>query len=196
MDAEDICVQQLRNQIGQWVYPVHRLDRKTAGVLLFALNKETQEEVNQLFRSQEVYKYYLAIVRGWTDEFGRIDYPLKDEKGLSKESITDYIRLIKSEMNWSSGDHKTSRYSVLGLTPKTGRMHQIRRHLAHLFHPIIGDRPHGCNKQNRMFKANWNMTTMMLNAVQLKLTFRGEKLVINAPKSEEFKRCLSLLSLN
>lgn len=162
-DVQEFAIQLLRDQIGQKVYPCHRIDRKTAGVLLFALDKHTEVAMQQQFMNNEVKKHYLAIVRGFTDA-GVIDYPLRKENGTLQDALTNYKTLKRAELNVSFGAHATSRYSLVEVEPQTGRMHQIRKHLSHIFHPIIGDRTHGCNKQNKLFKERWEMTTMLLHA--------------------------------
>lgn len=164
-DAKTFAVQQVRDQIGQRVYPVHRLDRKTAGVLLFAKNKSENNSLQKLFRERKVEKKYKAIVRGYTDTEGLIDYALKEkERDSLKDAVTKYKLIEKIEINIPSGGFPSSRYSFIELTPLTGRYHQLRKHMAHIFHPIIGDRPHGCNKQNKLWKENFNMMTMLLHA--------------------------------
>ena len=164
-DVKTFAVQQLRDQIGQRVYPVHRLDRKTAGALLFAKNKAEDYSLQQLFRERKVEKRYKAIVRGYTDKAGVIDYALKEkERDKLKEAVTEYKLIEHFEIGIPSAGFPTSRYSFIDLKPLTGRYHQLRKHMAHIFHPIIGDRPHGCNKQNKLWKENFNMMTMLLHA--------------------------------
>lgn len=194
-DASEFAIQLLRDQLGQRVYPAHRLDRKTAGVLLFSLDKETDSLMQQQFMRHEINKVYHAIVRGFTDEEGVIDYPLLNEKGQSQEAVTRYRRLKTAELDIPSSGFSTSRYSLLEVTPLTGRMHQIRKHLAHIFHPIIGDRPHGCNKQNRLFLEKWNHNDMLLHAVSLEFTHpvNHENIVITAPYQASFQRMLDLM---
>lgn len=166
-DADVFAVQILRDQLGQKVYPVHRLDRKTSGVLLFALNEEMNSLMQQQFQEGKVEKTYHAIVRGYTPDQLDIDYPLKKEDGTIQEAFTSLRTLERTEVNFAIGKHQTSRYSLVELKPTTGRMHQLRKHMAHIFHPIIGDRPHGCNKQNRYFKEELGMSTMMLHASEI-----------------------------
>lgn len=188
-DVEEFAIQKLRDQINEIVFLTHRLDRKTGGVLLFALNENTNSLMQQKFANQEVEKEYLAIVRGFTLENGVINYPLQNEKGKIQDAITHYFTLNQSEVNFSIGKHTTSRYSLVKVVPKTGRMHQIRKHFAHIFHPIIGDRPHGCNKQNRYYKENFSLDTMLLHAQQLSFThpITYDPIVINAPIHNDFK---------
>ena len=197
VDADQFVIQILRDQIGQKVYPCHRLDRKTSGVLLLAKSPQILALINEQFRDRVVDKSYLAIVRGYTDVSGTIDYPLVSEKGKSQDAVTNYKTLSKGEIPISSGKFPTSRYSLVDVKPATGRMHQIRRHLSHIFHPIIGDRPHGCNKQNRFFLQQFEMNTMMLHASRL--TFdqpkTKESISITADIHDEFRRMIKELGL-
>lgn len=163
-EATEFALQLLRDQLGRHVYPCHRIDRKTSGLLLFALDEGSNSLMQQQFSAGKVSKRYLAIVRGYTPDSEQIDYPLKKENGTLQEATTKYKTLARTELEIPYAAHPTSRYSLVEVEPLSGRMHQIRKHLAHVFHPIIGDRPHGCNKQNKLFKEKWNMTSMMLHA--------------------------------
>lgn len=196
-NTHEFAVQLLRNQIGKWVYPAHRLDRKTGGVLLFGLNEKVNSLLQQQFLEQKVKKVYLAIVRGFTDDAGVINYPLKCAGGKLQLAVTSYKTLSRTELAISYGKHATSRYSLVEVYPVTGRMHQIRKHFAHIFHPIIGDRPYGCNKQNKLFKEKWNMQTMLLHALELQFIHPvwGNKISVIAPLHDEFKRMISTLEL-
>ena len=192
------ALQLLRDQIGQKVYPVHRLDRKTSGILLFALSPEINSSLQSQFAENNIEKSYISIVRGFTPDKETIDYALTNDSGKTQDAITSYSTLKQSEVKVPLGKFSTSRYSLIEVYPKTGRFHQIRKHMAHVFHPIIGDRPHGCNKQNKLFKEKWNMHTMMLHAKQLKFTHPITKKTIqlNAPIHSEFERTLQFLDLN
>jgi tRNA pseudouridine65 synthase len=194
-DADEFAVQLLRDQLGQKVYPVHRLDRKTSGVLLFALEPEINSKMQKAFMDRQIEKTYFALVRGFSPDEGTIDYPLFDDHGKSHEAITHFETIEKMEIPIPFGQFSSSRYSLVKVKPETGRMHQIRRHFAHIFHPIIGDRPHGCNKQNKFFLENWNMNTMLLHAsdLQFKHPLNGNDLQINAAMNSEFARMLQLL---
>ena len=197
-NTDTYAVQELRNQIDQHVYPVHRLDRKTSGVLLFALKKELIPELMKQFEEHTVAKTYWAILRGYTDNEGTIDYALTNDKGKTQEAITHYKTLDRTEVPVPFGKHATSRYSLVEAKPETGRMHQLRKHFAHILHPIIGDRPHGCNKQNKLFLDQWNMGTMLLHARQLDFNhpLKDERISLNAQPSEEFKRMLETLKFS
>ncbi len=197
--SSKILMKILRNQIGQYVYPPHRLDRKTTGVLLFALSKEGLAILNHKFEDRETIKEYIAICRGYMPDTGTIDYPLLNEDtGNFQEAITNYEVIAKSEVDLPSGKFQTSRYSLVRFLPITGRMHQIRRHAAHIFHPIIGDRPHGCNKQNKLLLEKFEYIQMALHANRLQIDhpFSDNKLNIKASFSDEFIRIAKLLDFN
>jgi len=192
-DVKVFALQLLRDQIGAMVFPAHRLDRKTSGVLLFAKSRLLNNELQALFREQKFHKYYVAIVRGFIPEKGIIDYPLRVDDKV-QEAQTAYQLLKQYEIDLPFGKFNSSRYSLVGLRPQTGRFHQLRKHMAHLRHPIIGDRPHGCNKQNRLWKDQFEMTTMMLHAKRLEFDWiDGTKVRIEADYSSEFKRSLKIL---
>jgi len=198
MDAEQFAVQELRNQIDQHVFPAHRLDRKTSGVLLFSLDEQTHKITQPLFADKAITKKYLAIVRGYIDDEGTIDYPLHRDDGKLQDAVSHYKCLQRCELPVAFGKHPTSRYSLVEVTPETGRMHQIRKHMAHIFHPIIADRPHGCNKQNRLFMEKWSMTQMMLHAKSLEFVHPVTKqpIKIEADLPSEFLRMMELMHFN
>ncbi|MEM6966962.1 MAG: pseudouridine synthase [Bacteroidota bacterium] len=187
---KELALQKVRDQIGQRVFPIHRLDRKTSGVLLFALDKATAALVQAEFIHQRVVKKYIAIVRGFFPEAVEVDYPLTNDRNKTQEAITVFKKIQQVELDIPFGQFSTSRYSLIHAFPKTGRQHQIRKHLNHLRHPIIGDRPHGCNKQNKLFKEKWKMTTMLLHAAMLRFVHPASKenLILEAPFFAEFER--------
>ena len=195
-DASEFALQLLRDQIGMKVNPVHRIDRKTGGVLLFAFNKEVEIAMQKAFMENQVSKKYLAIVRGHTPDAEDIDYPLRKENGTLQDAFTSYTTLKRAELDIALGKHPTSRYSLVEAVPATGRMHQLRKHLSHIFHPIIGDRTHGCNKQNKLFLEQWAMTTMLLHASQLnfKHPITGEEITIKAALQPEFTQVMEIMS--
>lgn len=194
-DAEEFALQLLRDQTGKKVNPAHRIDRKTGGVLLFAFDKPTEIAMQQAFMENRVSKKYLAIVRGYTPDELEIDYPLRKENGTLQDALTRFITLKRAELDVPLGKHPTSRYSLVEATPQTGRMHQLRKHFAHIFHPIIGDRTHGCNKQNKLFKDKWEMETMLLHAAQLSFQHpvTGAEVVIDAPLQPGFAAAMAIM---
>lgn len=196
-DATEFALQLLRDQVGKHVSPVHRLDRKTSGILLFAFDKASEIAMHQQFMNAETDKKYLAILRGFTPDTMDIDYPLAKENGTMQDAFTSFRTLQKAEVEVAFGKHPTSRYSLVEATPKTGRMHQLRRHFSHILHPIIGDRTHGCNKQNKFFKDQWEMTTMLLHASELEFIHPVTKgrIHLKASLHEEFKRVMDFMKM-
>lgn len=194
-DASEFALQLLRNQLSRHVYPAHRIDRKTGGLLLFAFDPGVDTLLKTAFAERRIQKTYIAIVRGYAPTSGLLDYALRNEQGQLREAQTRYQRLAQAELPVAFGKHPSSRYSLMQLEPLTGRFHQLRKHMAHLRHPIIGDRPHGCNKQNKLFKERWQMDTMLLHARRLCFAhpLSGEEVVLEAPVQAEFSRMLELM---
>lgn len=195
-NAEEFAIQILRDQIGKKVYPVHRLDRKTSGVLLFALDKETNRAMTEQFMNKQTVKKYWAIVRGYAPDELIIDYSLRRDDGVLQAAVTKIKTLEKAEIDIPFGKHQTSRYSLVEAEPLTGRTHQIRKHLAHILHPIIGDRPHGCNKQNKLWLEKFDMKTMLLHAHLLKFQHPvlKKELTLKAVPSKKFTAVYHLLN--
>ena len=194
-DAKEFALQLLRDQVNRHVSPVHRLDRKTGGLLLFAFEKEVEIAMQQQFMNGEVQKKYLAVLRGHTPDQLDIDYPLARENGTIQEAFTSFVTLKRAELDIAFGKHPTSRYSLVEASPTTGRMHQLRKHFAHIFYPIIGDRKHGCNKQNKFFKEQWGMTTMLLHASELTFIHpvTHKEVHLQAAVQSEFLRMTALM---
>lgn len=194
-DAKEFALQMLRDQVGRHVSPVHRLDRKTGGLLLFAFDKDVEVAMQQQFMNAEVEKKYLAVLRGYAPDQMDIDYPLAKENGTIQEAFTSFVTLKRAELEVAFGKYPTSKYSLVEASPRTGRMHQLRKHFAHIFYPIIGDRKHGCNKQNKFFKEQWGMTTMLLHASELSFVHpvTQQKLILNASVQSEFLRVMELM---
>jgi tRNA pseudouridine65 synthase len=197
------AVQLLRNQLGRQVYPLHRLDKPTSGLLLFALNRETAKELGRDFAAHQVEKSYLAVVRGWPDAEGVIDYPLVDgpewgsktvqnDSDLARPARTGYRVLAQSELPFAVGRYSLSRYALVEAWPETGRRHQIRRHFKHIFHPLIGDTRYGEGRHNRLFREQFACHRLLLHArsLQFKHPENGQSLRIEAPLPEEFRQVL------
>lgn len=198
------AVQLLRDQIGQHVHPLHRLDKGTSGVLLFALNSETARLIGQQFEKSRVEKTYLAVVRGWPPESGVIDHPLSrqfDDYGrkLTSDPATDALpatthfrRLACVELPEAVERYPTSRYALVELKPLTGRQHQLRRHMKHIAHPIIGDATWGKGKHNRFLQTRFGADRMLLACTQMAFTQPrlNKSLQINAPLDGAFARLL------
>ena len=199
----------VRDQLGQWVYPIHRLDKATSGVLVFALDKETARRMTRSFTDEMISKGYLAIVRGFTKEAERIDYPLKeildkmtdqkaDKEKPAKKAVTDYRRLANIELPYPVDRYSTARYSLIAVFPLTGRNHQIRRHLKHIFHPIVGDTTYGDGKQNDFFRRQFNCHRLLLHAYKIEFIhpYNAQPLHIQAPLEHTFVALLEELQWN
>lgn len=197
-DIKEYAIQELRNQIDKQVYPIHRLDRKTTGVLLFALDKDTLTKMNDDFAQRKVVKKYLAILRGYAPAEMTIDYALTNDRGNQQDALTSFKCLQQSEIDLPFAKHNTSRYSLVEATPETGRTHQLRKHFSHIFHPILGSRPHGCNKQNKLWLETYGLMGMMLHAVELEFTHPVtlERIHLKAKVDEEFKAYNAILNFD
>lgn len=193
------AMQLLRDQVGCHVYPVHRLDRPTSGILLFAKSSEMARQLCEQFEGHSIEKHYLAVVRGNMNEADRLDYPLKkeldalgdknvDANKLAQDAVTDYQPLLNAEIPYASGRYSTSRYALVYLMPLTGRKHQLRRHMAHLRHPIIGDTTHGDGKQNKFFREHFNVNRLWLIAKKLCFDHprTGERMVLETELDPEW----------
>jgi tRNA pseudouridine65 synthase len=204
---KNFAVQILRNQIGQQIYPIHRLDRPTAGVLLFALSPEIAKKTAELLQTGLVLKTYIAVVRGYIPETGTINHPLKEIKDRyvrrrndliekTYPAVTDFRRLATIELPYAVDKYPTSRYSLVKLIPKTGRRHQLRRHMKHLSHPIIGDSRYGKDIHNKFFITTFNCSGMLLAAVKLAFIHpvTGADLLITAQPNPDFDLILQKFS--
>ena len=199
------AVQILRNQIQQRVYPVHRLDKPTSGVLLFALNSEIARQVATAFADHQVYKRYIAVVRGWPEGEGEIDYALTDgpdfgskaDDAVARLAVTSYRTLARCELPFAVGRYPHSRYALVEMTPKSGRRHQLRRHFRHIFHPLIGDTTYGDGRHNRFFREQFDSHRLLLHACELRLThpFSGKELQLQAAVPADFTRVLESAEL-
>jgi len=149
------CLNTLRDQIGQYLYPVHRLDRGASGVLCFALSPEAA-------RSWKVKKNYLIVVRGFTQSAGEWNKPMKTAKGLELAALTRYQTLEQIVLPIAVGPYLTSRYSLVKVEIDTGRFHQIRKHFNSASHPVLGDTWYGDGKHNRSLKAEFGLERLML----------------------------------
>lgn len=200
------AVQLTRNAIGQQVFPIHRLDKPTSGLLLFALNADAARHLSDQFMKHSITKTYLALCRGWAPENGHIDKPLKYQKDklADKDKRTDtplqdaftyYERHATTQVKHNMGHFDFQRYSLIKLQPKTGRNHQLRRHLNHINHPIIGDVQHGDRHHNHFFNEWLGQHRLYLAATSL--TFRhpttNETMTLKAPLEPSFISTLNTL---
>ncbi|MDF0605129.1 tRNA pseudouridine(65) synthase TruC [Neisseriaceae bacterium TC5R-5] len=200
------AIQLLRDQIGQRVYPVHRLDKGTSGILLFALDKESSRTMSWQFERQQVEKQYLAVVRGYTEPHGLIDHALSrrpDDLEWIGEQVatapqpaqTQYRTLAQIELPIAVERYPSSRYSLVALTPLSGRRHQLRRHLKHIAHPIIGDATYGKGRHNRMFSEQFGCQRMLLAATELAFQhpLTTQTISLHIPPAEDFMAVLRQL---
>jgi tRNA pseudouridine65 synthase len=192
------ALQLLRDQLGRPVWLAHRLDKGTSGVLLFALDAEAARALGQVFEAGEgLQKTYRAVVRGWPDDEGLIDHPLKrmpddmrHEREEIQEARTRFRTLERYELPLPQGRFPTTRCALVELEPLTGRRHQLRRHMKHLSHPIIGDATHGKGPLNRDLAARLGLQRLWLHACRLSLRHptSGEALRVEAPLAPEWAR--------
>lgn len=193
------ALQIVRDQLGRRVWATHRLDKGTSGVLLFALDAATAAVVGRQFEDNAVDKRYLAVVRGFPSETGVIDHPLRRQRDdyefrgdlgdePAQAAVTQYHRLATVELPVAVDRYPTSRYALLALAPQTGRRHQLRRHLKHIAHPIIGDSTYGKGRHNRWFEENLGSRRLLLACTGLALSHPadGRPLVIRAPLADDF----------
>jgi len=204
--ARDAAVQILRDMLGRHVYPVHRLDRPTSGLLLFALSPDIHSQLTTAFARREVGKKYLALVRGWPPPAGVIDYPLRRiaadgsrlSEGIADEAQTEYRCLGQVELPVRVDRYPATRYALLSLSPSTGRRHQLRRHLAHLAHPVVGDTTYGQATHNRLFRQRYHSHRLLLAAVALEFAHPASGIPqrLCAPLATEFWDVLAAIGLD
>jgi len=191
----DFAADRLRAQFGQPIFLVHRLDRATSGCLLLAFDRDTAAALGKDMMSRAMRKDYLAVCRGWPEPEFTIDHPLDGGPGkpLKKPAVTRFERLATCELEIPSAGFATSRYALLRATPETGRFRQIRRHLKHVSHHLIGDSSHGDGRHNRTFRA-LGIHRMLLHAERLAFAHPrdGHALEVVAPVDAEFAKALAL----
>jgi len=206
LDRHEIrfALQMLRDQIGQLVYPVHRIDKGTSGVLLFALDREVGRSLYGQFERGEVLKRYVAVVRGHPPESGDIDHPLArmadEHTGIAASAAaqaaqTRYRRLATVELPYRVDRYPCSRYALVELTPLSGRWHQLRRHMKHIAHPIIGDATHGKGRHNRLFQQLFGHQRLLLAATGMQLVhpLNGRTLHLQAGLADDFAEVVERL---
>lgn len=193
----DFAADRLREQFGRPVFLIHRLDRATSGCLLLAFDRDTASALGKTWMAGEVRKAYLAVCRGWpSEDVFTVDYPLDGGPGKpqKKPAVTEFSVLHRAELDWPSTGFASSRYALLRVRPQTGRFRQIRRHLKHLSHHLIGDTSHGDGRHNRA----WRMAgvhRMLLHAESLHFAHphTGQNMQINCPVQGEFAKALHIL---
>lgn len=200
------AVQMTRDAIQQKVYPIHRLDKPTSGLLLFALDADSARLLGEQFSTHSIQKTYQAICRGWPAEQGEIDYALlykndalaEKNKQVATEpqsALTQYRTLATTTIDHQMGRYEQQRYSLVELKPKTGRKHQLRRHLNHIHHPIIGDVKYGDRHHNHFYYAWLKQHRLYLAATSLSFThpYTQQKMTIEAPLENTFTTALDAL---
>jgi tRNA pseudouridine65 synthase len=186
--TRDTAMHRLRDQLGRWVYPVHRLDRATSGTLVMALDPEAAGALAASFRDGRVMKEYLALVRGVIAAPGTVDHPLPAHEGASRvPALTDYEPIAVAR----------ERYSLVRLRPRTGRRHQIRRHMKHLRHPILGDTTYGDGRENRKLREEIGLYRLALHASFLAFPHpeTGVLVAVRAPLPEDLAGPLARLGI-
>lgn len=194
-NAEAFLIDLLREQVGGSVYLAHRLDRATSGVLLIARTHEVAAALGEQFMGRAVHKQYLVVVRGWPEPAeGVIDYPLPGsrETGPRREARTHYRRLATVEVPIALGRYPQQRYALLLAEPESGRFRQIRKHLAHIHHPVIGDCQHGRGDHNRLYKQHFGCHRMLLHAWRIDFAHpvTGAAMHLEAPLDAEYAAVL------
>ncbi len=198
--TDDCALTRVRDQIGAFVFPVHRLDRATSGVLVFAKTSSAATVLAGAFENGSVAKRYLALVRGWPEACGVVNHPLaRDPERASTgqpmlESRTVWRRLARLACSFAVDPrHATTRYALIEANPRSGRRHQIRRHFHHLAHPLIGDTTHGKGEHNRAIAAWLGIARLWLHALALTLVHpaTSKRLTIRAPLGPEWRTLLT-----
>ncbi|NDD28368.1 MAG: pseudouridylate synthase [Proteobacteria bacterium] len=192
--SRDVALTRVRDAVGRHVWPAHRLDRPASGVLLFAVEREAARALYQMFADGAVQKRYLALVRGCAPEEGIIEHPLRRTRdGPRLDASTAYRRVALVER-----PDLPRAYSLVEARPRTGRLHQIRRHFQHISHPLIGDVRYGKGEHNRLFRERFGLQRLFLHACEL--GFRhprtGEPVVVRAPLADDLRCVLEALGLS
>lgn len=197
-------LQIVRDQLGTRVYPVHRLDKPTSGALALALNPESAKVLSAAFAHDAVHKRYVAIVRGWPGASGTIDRALATVEDAMiaapltpapRPALTHYRRLATYELPLRVDRYPTSRYALLELEPRTGRRHQLRRHLAGASHPIVGDTTYGKARHNRLFSEQLQSHRLLLACTRLEFAtaLHATPLTVDAPVAADFATVIARL---
>jgi tRNA pseudouridine65 synthase len=187
--VREVVLQRLRDQLGRRVYPLHRLDHATSGAVLLALSPEAARRFSALVAQGAVHKRYWAIVRGYAPPDGEIDHPLADlDSGVRRPALTRYSTLARIELPLPVGRYPAARYSLVEAEPISGRQHQIRRHLKHISHPLIGDTTYGRGEHNRLFRELAGLQRLWLLSRSLRFVhpFEGARVDVVAEPEREW----------
>lgn len=196
-DETDFLLDRIKQQAGANLYLAHRLDRATSGVLLLAKSREIAGEIGRAFMARAVSKRYLAVVRGWPESTGVIDYPLPGvrEHGPRKPALTRWRTLATATVPIDMGRYAEQRYALVEASPESGRYRQIRKHFHHLSHHIVGDTSHGRGDHNRLWRIHFGMHRMLLHAWRIEFAHprSGEPLCLQAPLDAAWRGVLERL---
>ena len=199
-DETDFLLERLQAQIGGTAYLAHRLDRATSGIVLLAKSRAIASELGRLFMARNIVKRYLAVVRGWPEPEGTIDYPLPDvrERSPRKAALTRWRTLATATVPIALGKYPEQRYALVEARPETGRYRQIRKHFHHVSHHLIGDTSHGRGDHNRLWRMHFRMHRLLLHAWRLELThpLSQAPLTLQAPLDETWQRVLQAMNWN
>jgi len=201
-DRPNTLLAMVRNHEGMLVHAIHRLDRPVSGVNLFSANRALLAQMSQEFENRRVQKNYLAVVRGWPEESGVISHPLlppRDERkphSVARDAVTRYERIATVETPFPVAPYATSRYSLLALYPETGRRHQLRMHMKHISHHLIGDTSYGRGEHNRLFREQFDCRRLLLHAWSLEFRHPVSNIpvLIHAPLDEPFSNIIKAFS--
>ena len=190
---DDVAMFRVRDMLGAHVYPVHRLDRGTSGVLVFARTRQAAATLTASFESREVDKRYLALVRGEPAASGTIDHPIPRsvETGAGAPrvpAVTHYRLVARSTVD---------RCSLVLAIPETGRVHQVRRHLRHLGHPLVGDVNYGRGEINRRYRSEYGLHRLALHALSIAFAHPVTRapIMVTAPMPDDLGLPLQRLAL-
>ena len=197
-DERDFLLERLREQTGATLYLAHRLDRATSGIVLLAKSREIAGELGKQFMARSIDKGYLAVVRGWPDATGTIDYALPDvrERSPRKPAVTTWRVLATATVPIELGRYPEQRYALIEASPQTGRYRQIRKHLHHVSHHIVGDTSHGRGDHNRLWRMHFGVHRLLLHAWRLQLDHprAGTRLTLEAPLDDVWQRVLGSMN--
>ena len=186
---EKSLLQLLEDQLATKYYPIHRLDRKTSGIILLASKRSYVASFQSLFTNNQIQKIYFGVVRGFSQEFKIIDSPVKGrDTDVYKEAETHIKLLDKITLDITVKPYDTSRYSLVELQPKTGRMHQLRIHMNKVSTPLINDAKYGDKNHDIMYGEQFGWKNLFLHAGSLEFThpFTEEKLILKSSFSEDW----------
>jgi len=199
-DETDFLLERLAQQVGGTLYLAHRLDRATSGIVLLAKSRDIAGELGRQFMARSVAKRYLAVVRGWPEAEGVIDYALPDvrERSPRKAALTRWRTLATTTVPIALGRYPEQRYALVEALPETGRYRQIRKHFHHVSHHIVGDTSHGRGDHNRLWRMHFQMHRLLLHAWRLELAhpLSGAPLALQASLDATWQRVLDLMNWN